>query len=111
MGRRKEITMIVQNKVPERIYTGMRNHYIGIIHYGELYPKTFRNPDKFPEDMKAAFEFAKELRKDANQYCSYPIIIKEILESDFTPKEETIHDLTFKDSQEAFKNAIHSKRL
>lgn len=96
-----------ENKVPERTNTGMRNHFIGIIHKGQLYPKTFRNPKKFPEDMKAAFDFAKELRIDTNDYCSYPVIIKEILESDFTPKEILEDEI----SKAAFIKAIEQDRL
>lgn len=96
-------------EVPVRVNTGGRNHYIGIIHKGKLFPKTFRNPEKFPEDLKAAFEYAKFLRERDNQYCSYPVIIKEILESDFTPKKEFTPK--FRNSQEAFLDAIQEGRL
>ena len=64
----------------------LRNKYIGIISEGKLYPKTWRNPDKFPEDKRDAFEWAERInireKDEIYKPCAYAVVITQILEED-----------------------------
>ena len=59
----------------------IRSKYIGIIIRGKLQPKTWRNPDNFPEDMREAFNYAKVL-SNPHITTAFPVIITQILEED-----------------------------
>lgn len=64
----------------------MRNKFVSVMVEGKLCNWTGKNPDKFPETIDHAWEYAKAFQKKGKRGV-YPVVVVEILPEDGKKEE------------------------